>query len=51
MIAIFHFCRTECGKCGKMAALSVEIAVNGRLSAEIESCIYEISLDKIIHVF
>ena len=45
------FSRTECGKCGKMAALSAEIAVNGRLSAEIESCIYEISLDKIIHVF
>ena len=34
-----------------MAALSAEIAVNGRLSAEIESCIYEISLGKIIHVF
>ena len=34
-----------------MAALSAEIAFNGRLSAEIESCIYEISLDIIIHVF
>ena len=34
-----------------MAALSAEIAVNGCLSAEIESCIYEISLGKIIHVF